>query len=179
MQKALLVLDLDETLLHAVESPFPKREPDFYASDYAIYKRPHVDSFLTRVWKVFDVAVWSKGGSSYVEPCVEVLMKDHPEPVFVWSFQRCTRRFDHESHDAYHIKDLKKVVKRGFNKERILIVDDLEINAERNYGSAIYIKPFEGEVDDDELLHLADYLESLAHEPNFRVIEKRFWRSGN
>ena len=104
------------------------------------------------------------------------LFQELAAPVFVWSYRRCTRKFDHESHEEYFIKDLKKVYKKGFPRERMLIVDDLERNCLRNYGSAVYVRAFDGSLGDDELLQLAAYLEALAPEPNFRTVEKRYWR---
>lgn len=179
-QRPLLVLDLDETLVHAEEKgkPFlPGRSPDFTTSDYVVYKRPHLDEFLSRMWKLYDLAVWSAAGTLYVNRVVEVIFEGQKQLAFVFSGTRSTRRFDHDDHQEYYIKDLKKVRKRGFDLRRVLIADDLELNAQRNYGNAIYVKEFNGELDDNELLLLADYLEQLADKPNFRTIEKRYWRS--
>lgn len=178
LQRPLLILDLDEALVHAKDDgPLPDRAADLMiAGDIHVYIRPHLDQFIARAWVNYDVAIWSKGGAGYVEPTVRALFQSHRQPVFVWSFSRCTRRFDHEAHEAYYIKDLKKVRNRGFAKERMLIVDDLELNAMRNFGNAIYIRPWEGDLNDRELLHLATYLEELAPHPNFRTIEKRYWR---
>lgn len=106
-----------------------------------------------------------------------MIFEGHRQPVFVFSGVRTTRRFDHDRHEAYYIKDLKKVRKRGFDLRRVLIADDLELNAQRNYGNAVYVREFNGELDDDELLLLADYLEHLSDKPNFRTVEKRYWRS--
>ena len=174
--RRLLVLDLDETLVHTVDAPLAGLVADFRVGEYYVYKRPHVDAFLTRMGAIFDLAVWSKGGTGYVEPTIRLLFEPHPKPLFVWSFPRCTRRFDQEAREEYHIKDLKKVRHQGFPKEHTLIVDDDPRNAERNFGSAVTIRPFNGEVDDCELLHLAAYLESLVSVPNFRIVEKRYWR---
>lgn len=178
-QRPLLVLDLDETLVHAEEpaKAFSGRSPDFTTSDYVVYKRPHLDEFLARMWKLYDLAVWSAAGTLYVNRVVEVIFEGHRQPVFVFSGVRTTRRFDHDRHEAYYIKDLKKVRKRGFDLRRVLIADDLELNAQRNYGNAVYVREFNGELDDDELLLLADYLEHLSDKPNFRTVEKRYWRS--
>lgn len=176
LNRPLLVLDLDECLVHSTEKPLDGATADFHAAGYHVHKRPHVDAFLTRMWAVYNVAVWSKGGTGYVVPTVQTLMEPHPKPVFVWSFPRCTRRWDSWEHEEYHIKDLKKVRKQGFPKERMLIVDDDPRNGERNFGSIITVRAFTGQQDDCELLHLATYLESLAPHPNFRTIEKRFWR---
>ncbi|HMW91239.1 MAG TPA: HAD family hydrolase [Candidatus Obscuribacter sp.] len=175
LARPLLILDLDETLVLTVEKPLD-RPADFRLKDYHVYFRPHLKSFLTRVQAVYDVAVWSAGGSGYVEPTVAHLFQELAAPVFVWSYRRCTRKFDHESHEEYFIKDLKKVYKKGFPRERMLIVDDLERNCLRNYGSAVYVRAFDGSLGDDELLQLAAYLEALAPEPNFRTVEKRYWR---
>ncbi len=179
-QRPLLVLDLDETLVHAEEKdkPLLGRSPDFTTSDYVVYKRPHLDEFLSRMWKLYDLAVWSAAGTLYVNRVVECVFDDkNRQPVFVFSGIRTTRRFDHDRHEAYFIKDLKKVRKKGFDLRRVLIADDLELNAQRNYGNAIYVKEFNGEADDNELLLLAEYLETLADKPNFRTVEKRYWRS--
>ena len=174
--RPLLILDLDEVLVHTVESPLPERAPELRVHDYHVYKRPFLDEFLTGIWNHYDVAVWSAGGSGYVEPTVELLMKPHRQPLFTWSFRRCTRKFDHEVHEEYFIKDLKKVRKKGFDQSRMLIVDDTERNCIRNYGNAIYMPPFFGDPEDRELLYLGRYLETLASEPDFRIIEKRGWR---
>ena len=174
--RPLLVLDLDETLVHTVDKPLAGLVVDYRVGEYVVYKRPHVDAFLTRMGAIFNLAIWSKGGTGYVVPTVQLLFEPHVKPLFVWSFPRCTRRFDHEVHEPYHIKDLKKVRKQGYPRERTLIVDDDPRNAERNFGQCVTIRPFNGEQDDCELLHLATYLESLVSVPNFRTVEKRYWR---
>ena len=49
-------------------------------------------------------------------------------------------------------------------------------NLERNYGNHVAIVPFNGALEDCELLYLAEYLVRIAHTPNLRVLEKRGWR---
>ena len=41
----LLILDIDETLVHATEEDLG-RACDFETDWYVVYKRPHVDEFL-------------------------------------------------------------------------------------------------------------------------------------
>ena len=74
------------------------------------------------------------------------------------------------------MKPLKKVKRKGFDLDRILIIDDSPHKSKLNYGNAIYPKPYKGESADTELVKLIDYLESIKDEPNFRTIEKRYWR---
>ena len=74
------------------------------------------------------------------------------------------------------IRPLKKVKRKGYDLERILIIDDSPHKSKLNYGNAIYPKPYKGETEDNELIKLINYLESIKDEPNFRKIEKRNWR---
>lgn len=54
----LLILDLDETLIHGTEHPL-ERSPDFVVGPYAVYKRPGLSDFLCRMSESFDLAVWT------------------------------------------------------------------------------------------------------------------------
>ena len=108
-------------------------------------------------------------------------------PAFVWARSRCTRfrlpGLDEQGFDSLDYstqyefaKRLKKVVRRGFDLKRTLIVDDTPEKVRQNYGNAIYIKPYLGAPDDRELASLAEYLLTLKEVENVRGIEKRHWR---
>jgi RNA polymerase II subunit A small phosphatase-like protein len=75
------------------------------------------------------------------------------------------------------LKDLSKLEEHGFDLQRVLIVDDDPRKVSRNCRNAIYVKPFMGERDDDELPLLAEYLALIGETPDFLKIEKRGWRS--
>ena len=73
----------------------------------------------------------------------------------MWARSRCIRfrlpRLDEQGFDSLDYstqyefaKRLKKVVRRGFDLKRTLIVDDTPEKVSQNYGNAIYIKPFLG-----------------------------------
>ncbi len=55
-------------------------------------------------------------------------------------------------------------------------MDDSPEKHVKNYGNLLRVRPYEGAVDDDELLALATYLVSLASLRDVRSIEKRRWR---
>ena len=76
----------------------------------------------------------------------------------------------------HYLKPLTKVRKAGWPLQRVLIVDDTPEKCLRNYGNAIYPRPFEGAEDDSELSLLGRYLATLKDETNVRTIEKRRWR---
>ncbi|WP_254512628.1 HAD family hydrolase [Anatilimnocola floriformis] len=171
----LLILDLDETLIHARESPL-QRPPDFEAGPFAVYQRPMLREFLAAVAQQYRLAIWSSASADYVTVIVE-RMAPPVELDFVWSRSRCTPRYHLELMERYWVKDLKKVKRLGFDLSRVLMVDDTPSKLERNFGNAVYVRPFEGDATDEELPRLATYLLSLAECADFRRVEKRGWRS--
>ena len=61
MDRALLILDLDETVVWATEEE-PAHGFDFRAFRYFVTKRPHLDTFLSAVRQWYQLAVWSSSG---------------------------------------------------------------------------------------------------------------------
>lgn len=184
--KILLILDLDETLLHASVQELD-RPPDLMVDRYFVYKRPYLAAFLEEVKKHFHLAIWSSASDSYVEEVTSRVLPDPNLFQFIWGGSRCTyrRNFEpeisrtHRLHytDHYHyIKPLKKVKRLGFDLRRMLIVDDSPHKVAGNYGNAIYPKPYEGEAHDHELKLLSTYLQTLKDKSNVLSIEKRGWR---
>ncbi len=172
----LIILDLDETLVYSTRKPLP-REHDFTVGEYFTYCRPGVSDFLHYLAGRYPLAVWTSSGSRYAQ---EVVSRVFPESVhleFVWSRDRCTRRFDPETREELWIKDLKKVKRLGFRLEEILMVDDSPEKVARNYGNHICVIPFRGDPNDSELPLLARYISTLEGTPNVRTLEKRGWRS--
>jgi RNA polymerase II subunit A small phosphatase-like protein len=186
MNKALIILDLDETLIHATNDPVDDNW-DFMVFKYKVYKRPGLDRFLNNLRKYFNVAVWSSASDDYVEKIVqEIFPKGYPL-VFVWGRSKCTLQFDHQSIDDLGYSDyfnhlnyakiLKKAVKKGYaDYKRTLIIDDTPRKLKYNYGNAIYAREFLGEQTDTELDLLFEYLQKIKDLENFRKIEKRNWR---
>lgn len=185
-QNKLLILDLDETLIHATKEPVSEHW-DFEVEDYKVFKRPFLGCFLAEIKNHFRIAVWSSASDAYVDKVVQhIFPKDYPLE-FVWGRTKCTQQFNYQSIDDLGYSDyynhlnyakiLKKVRKKGIAKmEEILIVDDTPEKSKYNYGNAIYPSEFTGDNTDDELLHLLNYLIEIKGEPNFRLIEKRNWR---
>lgn len=97
--------------------------------------------------------------------------------LFVWDRSRCTRRTDFTLQEEYFLKDLHKVKKKGFDLDRVLILEDEPRKVNRHFGNAIFVRPYLGALDDCELPKLASYLQSIASISNFRALEKRNWRS--
>jgi RNA polymerase II subunit A small phosphatase-like protein len=186
-EKILVILDIDETLLHATPNQL-NRTADFKVFDYHIYLRPHLSTFLNKIKNDFLLAVWSSASDDYVELIVEKIIPKDIELKFVWGRSRCTPRrllqvddfgnYENRYLDHYnYIKPLKKVKKRGYHIDKILIIDDTPHKSSANFGNAIYPKEYLGEVEDNELLLLSKYLKTLKDKINVRNIEKRGWRN--
>lgn len=175
MPKHLLILDVDETLVYASDQPIA-RSPDFYVGPFHVYRRPYLVEFVAAVSQWFDLAVWSSASSSYVQGIVENVFGPSNALRFVWSCERCTRRYHPELQEHYYAKNLSKVRKLGFELERILMLDDSPEKLAQHYGNHIRVTPFTGDESDRELRHLLPFLDSLRNAENVRRVEKRFWR---
>ncbi|MCF6406825.1 HAD family hydrolase [Chitinophaga filiformis] len=171
----LLLLDLDETLIHATTVPLAFT-PDFKFDPYYVYMRPGLDQFLANISTHFTLGVWSSASDKYVEEIVKMITPDAMEWFMIWGKSRCTIKRDYNLDTYYFEKRLDKVKKKGFKLEQIIIVDDSPEKSRSNYGNAVYIEPFEGDRNDDELRYLYDYLLTLKEVSNIRTIEKRGWR---
>jgi RNA polymerase II subunit A small phosphatase-like protein len=185
MDKKLLILDLDETLIHATKNKL-SREADFTFFSYFVYKRPHLDMFLAECNQIYHLAVWSSASDEYVAEVVRRIVPNDIPLQFVWGRSKCAPRrateedYFRDSYDNTHYhytKQLKKIKKKGFHLDRTLIVDDTPEKVKDNFGNAIYPKEFLGDLKDNELLLLCDYLKHINQFENLRRVEKRNWWS--
>ncbi len=174
--KILLVLDLDETLIHATEHKL-EIDFDFQYADYFIYRRPNLEWFLESMSVNFKLAIWSSADDKYVKEIVKKIKPENIEFEFVWGRTRCTTKRDYQLDEYVHEKRLKKVKKKGFSIERILMIDDSPEKTKDNYGNAVYVTAFEGDQTDSELKILAEYLNSIKDSKNVRSFEKRGWKN--
>jgi len=192
MDKKLLILDLDETLFYAREPSVYYTEsgneiPDFEIGEiYPAIERPHVHTLLQYAFKNFDVAVWTSAGKEYASDAVRQLitLNNHGDLVFLYTDIECVHHRPMRDNSYYmetdtfrYLKDLKKLKKFGYPKEQIIVVDDSPEKWSRNYGNLITIPPFKGDLSDNYMLKLIDYLDELKYTDNIRTIEKRYWLS--
>jgi TFIIF-interacting CTD phosphatase-like protein len=174
--RKLLILDIDETLLYATENALD-RPADFVVYNYHIYLRPHLERFLRYALERFRVAIWTSSGPLYAGEVVDRIFKSRDALEFFWTADQCTVRFDPEYQEQYKLKQLKKVRRRGYNLERVLVVDDTPKKHEQNYGNLIQVREYDGNPEDVELLCLERYLTLLEPVANVRIVEKRRWRN--
>lgn len=176
LSNKLLLLDLDETLIHASYHPLAVYS-DFQFEEYYIYIRPGVAQFLLDISHHYTLGVWSAAGDNYVEEIVKMITPAGIEWAMVWGKSRCTVKRDYHLDTYYAEKKLDKVKKKGFRLEQVIIVDDSPEKSRSNYGNAVYIQPFTGDKNDRELSCLYEYLLTLKEVDSIRAVEKRGWRA--
>lgn len=174
----LIILDLDETLLHSSEVGLA-REPDVLIGHYLTYIRPFTSEFIQFCFLNFShVAVWTSASTDYANAaCAFLFGSQRDQLAFVWANTRCTQKFNPEFYDWDWIKDLKKVKRRGFPLEHIIMVDNTPSKLRRQYGNLVRVNDFMGSLADKELLFLMHYLPKLGMAANVRTVEKRGWRN--
>ena len=171
----LLILDLDNTLIFGTAEPLA-RPADWRVGPYHIYARSHLARFFQRVTAHYRLAVWTAATQLYAEEVVKHSFPPDARLEFLWSRGHCKPRMDIETREEYWLKDLTKLRRHGHDLDRILFVDDTAKNLSRNYGNLIAIAPYSGETEDNELMHLASFLESVTKNASLRKLEKRGWR---
>jgi RNA polymerase II subunit A small phosphatase-like protein len=176
MDPLLIVLDLDETLVHATSTPVD-RPCDFRCDRFYVYLRPGLARFLQGIQAGFDVAVWTSASKDYAQ-CVIRNAFPHGYPLtFVWSRDRCTFRSDPETRENYWLKNVHKLKRQRYHLRRVLCIDDSPEKYHRSYGNYIRVPKYRGEVADDILARLLEYLGTLREVTDVRRVEKRGWLS--
>lgn len=172
-ERKLLILDLDEALIFASETPLD-RESDHEVGRYSVYRRPFLSEFLAHVAARFEVAVWTASTAAYADEICAAIF-DY-SPSFVWARDRCTLTRNLESDSWEHLKNLAKVKRLGYSLRQVIAVDDTPDKYAKTYGNLVRVSPYFGDMADEELPYLAAYLDQLAGEESVRTIEKRGWR---
>lgn len=175
-ERKLLILDLDETLVYAAEEKL-EREADFIVGQYFVYRRPFLDEFLEICFENFEVAIWTSSTRNYAEKVIENIFEVKHPISFFWSRERCTIGFDMEERENFLEKKMRKIRRLGYDLKSVIVVDDSPEKWRSSYGNLVRVKPFFGDINDDELKHLAAYLERLKKIENIRKFEKRNWRN--
>ena len=178
----LLILDIDETLIYSSEEQLvrlPDFELDFGLEKYFVYKRPGLQEFILQCSKWFRLAIWTSSGSDYPREVIKNIFPDsyNLKLEFIFTRVRCLFKRNPELDVIEVFKPLKKVKRKGFSLDSVLIVDDIAQTFKYNYGNGILVKEYRGEEDDIELSLLLKYLEMIRWEEDVRIIDKRQWKN--
>lgn len=197
--KPLLILDLDEVVVHAITTKYPKIEayknPDwtsfekanltnhFQDTYYHFFIRNGFFEFYNKIKKHYQIGIWSSSAPDYVYNIIQNVFENPEELSFIWSSEKTVKvplnKYQPSSDYQFkYIKDLIKLRRRGVSLKQTVVADDTPLKLERQYGNLIPIKPYTADLDDDVFKQLFDYLIYLKTKNNFREIEKRYWYNG-
>lgn len=147
----LVVFDLDETLVHATGRQLAT-EHLTQVGPYFVYERPYARRLLEFAAARLDVGVWSSSSQIYVDQVLSRLLPQGYPLKFAWSVDRCVQRPDVASGGYVYIKDLRKLMRLGYDPGRVVIVDDSPEKISRQPKSHLVVLPFTGNPSDSELL---------------------------
>ncbi|WP_308920968.1 HAD family hydrolase [Janthinobacterium sp. J1-1] len=162
MTRKLLIFDLDETLVHASTAQLAQAA-DFACGPYLVYQRPYLHELLRAMQPYYDFAVWSSSSRAYVDAVVAQVFGSEFELKFAWSVERCVQRVDVQANGYVYIKDLRKVQGQGYAVEDITMLDDSPEKIARQPRNHFRVKPYLGQLDDRELLVVAEELLRRRH----------------
>ncbi|KAI9248147.1 NLI interacting factor [Helicostylum pulchrum] len=169
-----LVLDLDETLVHSVRlgtnevniSPSIKTKTIEVTSDkqsilYQVYKRPHVDFFLSTISKWYKVVIFTASMSEYADPVIDWLDQDQTFISQRYFRQSCLLR------DGNFLKDIT-IAETDLSK--VCLIDNSPIAYELCQENAIPLTTWISNPKDDCLLDLLPLLDALRFTADVRSI---------
>jgi len=194
--KALLVLDIDETLLSSfvvtpnilvqlskkLKYPYTLLTVEFgtgYETLFAVTKRPFMDQFLRYVARFYRLALWSAGSTSYVWAVIEQVLPRDVTFEFIFTRPQCvvSEAIVNGIKRCSNAKDLTRIFR--YDAARTLLVDNNSLNAVFQLDNYVCVPDFDAQhptpSTDDCLPELAEFLESIATEPDLTKIDKWDW----
>ncbi len=155
--KLVVVLDLDETLVHTNMDCTKNfaTTPDYQVEEDCGYFRPHLREFLEHVFAKYDVCIWTAANKEYADTVLRAMLKQEQVGGYA----------------SKYIKRVKPLVKLGRKLERLVMVDDKPESFLLNLENGILAPAFKNpdlQSNDDYLLRLAKLLDELSEHPDVR-----------
>ena len=171
LDKPLLVLDLDETLIHSPQDQsvpclvVQRIQTDANSASKIVgfNVRPHASEFLHAMSERFTIYVFSASSADYAQAVVAYL-----DPT-----RRCIkrvfdRRFCMATKKGYLVKDLR-ILRDDCKIKHMLLVDNSIYCFFPQLKNGVPILPFLGDQSDTELYKLKEYLLELSGSPDTMV----------
>ena len=170
LPRKTLVLDLDETLIHSQHTcqvPYDfsiNVQIDGVPTEFFVYKRPHLDFFLSKVSEWYHVVLFTASLETYANAIADNLDAKKRYIKKRYFRQNCSIDF------TGFTKDLRIIEK---DLSRIFIVDNSPTAYKGNPDNAIPIKSWYADTRDQCLLQLLPILDALRFTKDVRSILRR------
>lgn len=171
--KQMLVLDLDETLIHSSVEKKLLCKPAFLLYDedqrqhFYVYKRPFVDVFLKLLAPLYHIVVYTASFSSYSDPII-----DHIDVDSV--IARCLSNNSLVETKLYGLQKDLHLVSREHMPNRLVMIDNSPIACIANQENLYVINSFRAnQPHDRELLSLFILLVALHGVDDLRSVVHR------
>ena len=178
-KKKILVLDLDETLIHTFLHPINNADiqlnipiyddiNDIEINKIYVKKRPGLDLFLKELKKYYNIYIFSSSPVDYVSEITKEIDKD--KIIIKYFSEKDCLTVPGGGHYNIYIKDLTKI---NNDLSNMVIVDDNITSFSLQSDNGIPIKPWYGEVQDKELFKLIHLLKKLVCYKDVRIEIKK------
>lgn len=156
-----IILDIDGTLVRDINSP-----------DEEIIPRPYLKEFLQTCFQVCNkVSIWTAATERWFHYIYTDFIRKHLKEGqsfdLIFTESRCSVSLDRDPDDWKPTpsisKQLRKIwrhkkLKKHYTKHNTLILDDTPETYRKNYGNAIPISTYTGDIGDSELLKVSKLL---------------------
>ncbi|GAM24745.1 hypothetical protein SAMD00019534_079200 [Acytostelium subglobosum LB1] len=166
-----LVIDLDETLVHAAFKPVPNPdvilevEMDTGPLTFYVCKRPHLDEFLDYIHGKFEIVVFTASLAIYADKLLNIIDKKHV-------IQHRLFRDSCILYNGNYTKDLSVL---GRDLKKTMIIDNSPHAYQFNPENAIPIGTWIKDRSDRQLIELIPLLDHLQKVTDVRtVLEERY-----
>ncbi|CAG0890514.1 unnamed protein product [Darwinula stevensoni] len=172
--KKLLVLDIDYTLFDHRSS----------AESGAELMRPYLHEFLTSAYEDYDIVIWSATSMKWVEEKMKLLKVSSNSSYKIVCFMDDLAMISvmSEKHGFVNVKPLGVIWGKypQYKPSNTIILDDCSRNFLMNPQNGLKIPPFrEAHLNrhkDRVLLHMSQYLKSIAKMDDFSSLDHSKWR---
>ena len=153
--KKLLILDLDETLIHSTYIDLKLNQKPHKYKFFYIYQRPFLEEFMESVSLHFDLAIWSASKADYVKEIIKKTALSNYKFQFVYTRAKCKQIYL----KGGTIRYLKKLelTPDCESYQKIVFLDDYP-EMVNPIEKCILVKEFRGSEFDDELLKVRHLL---------------------
>lgn len=176
--KPVLVLDLDETLIHCCNFDNGKIKWDrtltyesFRSGSTVVVKfnvRPHASWFIEQASRHFQIVIYTSSDQDYAKALVRFLDPSEKFIKRIYAKNLCLK-----TEKGFLVKDLRLVT--GDDTSRVVLVDNAVSSFAPQINNGIPILPYYSGNVDQELPKLLNLLLVLKQEPIFSVFLKRYF----